>query len=224
MNKILALLAISMLLFSCTQSKFVAPKSYENSDLKRKYVQQVQGRFPEAFTSRQRIILQVMGKEYDFIGFLAVRGDSIRALAMNEFGGKIFDILSTGKQSKLLTNAAKLPAKPILDGVVGDLRLCFHPLPKSSFKLGLKVLKPVLTGIDDIGAMRLFEFPAEDRDTTHIQEILKERKLREVDIRFENGNPKTIEIVNHKWHYSMHITILDVKPEAPDAKLFEITP
>ncbi len=221
MNRFFALLLAILILSSCATSKYLPPKSYENPDLKRKYIKMVQGRFPAAFTSRQRIVLEVMGKEYDFVGFLAVEGDSIRALAMNEFGGKVFDILSRGKKSQLLVNLPKLPVKPVLDGVVGDLRLCFHPLPRSSFQLGLKDLEPVLTGIDEKGAMRLFEFSGKYWEIMHIYEILDGKKIREANLRFENGSPKYIEIVNHKWRYSMHITILDVKTEPLDPKLFE---
>ncbi len=221
MNRFFAILLAILMLTSCTTSKYLPPKSYENPDLKRKYIKMVQERFPATFTSRQRIVLEVMGKEYDFVGFLAVARDSIRALAMNEFGGKVFDILYTGGKSRLLINAAKLPVNPILDGVVGDLRLCFHPLPKSSFQLGLKDLQPVLTGIDENQAMRLFEFSGKDM---HIYEILDGRKIREANLNYENGVPKTIEIVNHKWHYSMHITILDVKTEKLDPRLFEAGP
>ncbi len=225
MNRILTLCFVFLALIACSNTRYLQPNPYENPDLKRRYIDVAENRFPASFTSQQRIVLSVGSKEYDFIGFLAVRGDSIRAVAMNEFGGKMFDLLDNGSTVSLLTNAPKLPENPIIEGVAGDLRLCFRALPASKYKLGLMGLEPVLTGVDSRGAVRLFEFSNQEKQTVHLIEVVKGEKIREANIRFKQDyrEPVQIEVVNHKWHYSMNIQVLKIEDTLPDEKLFENT-
>jgi hypothetical protein len=85
-------------------------------------IKKLDKQYPEVFTLSQRIILNVRGKQYDFLGQLMVEKDkAFRAIAFGEMGGLFLDILYKSSQTFIIGNPSSLPDKPLRLGVVKDI-------------------------------------------------------------------------------------------------------
>jgi hypothetical protein len=196
--------------------------------------QRLQDRYPGEFRLVQRIALRALGKQYDMIGYLVMKqnGD-LRAVAMGEMGGRVFDLALERGEPKIYKKPDKMPPRPLLDGVIGDLRHLFttprantgtlYPAAgNASVKLAVtqsdgKILEAVFTGATP-----------EIRRTLERGEWRIEREAEFSDYKtfsgFSRPIPARIKLVNHRWHYSMAIETLELHrgaaaaPPAAEAK------
>lgn len=84
---------------------------------------------PASYRMVHRVRLEVRGRSFDFIGYLAVRGESWRAVAYSELGGRLFDFLCLPPRREVLSAPQGLPRKPLREGVMSDLARVFAPGP-----------------------------------------------------------------------------------------------
>jgi hypothetical protein len=89
-------------------------------------------KFPGSFRMVQRVRLSVRGRGMDFIGYLAVSGDCLRALAMMEVGGVMFDLLGCAGKMTVLKNPGRVPPTPLKRGILRELACIFAPAPPAS--------------------------------------------------------------------------------------------
>ena len=93
--KYLHLISLVILIFNCTSPKIYTLNPIIDQNLIDKYTELLNNQYPDSFALTQRIILNVSGKQYDFIGQLTMnRGHAFRAVAFGEMGGQFIDILA----------------------------------------------------------------------------------------------------------------------------------
>lgn len=117
---ILLLFAVFTLLASCMPAEYVVP---EQSGDAPPVV------YPVEFRASHRIILQVNDKEYDFIGYMTKGDGKIRAIGFGEMGGKLFDLVVSEGGSEILLKPDGMGEKPLLDGVLEDIRYLYGGAP-----------------------------------------------------------------------------------------------
>ncbi|OGD11999.1 MAG: hypothetical protein A2Y86_01890 [Candidatus Aminicenantes bacterium RBG_13_62_12] len=89
-------------------------------------------RLPETYRMVHRIRLEVRGRSFDMIGYLAVRGGDWRAVAYSELGGRLFDFLCRPPRKEVLFAPKGLPHQPLREGVMNDLSRIFTSRPAPS--------------------------------------------------------------------------------------------
>ncbi|MBN1406159.1 MAG: hypothetical protein JW956_00130, partial [Calditrichaceae bacterium] len=114
-------LLIFTLLFlsgSCSSYKIITTSALNDPSIEKKYLDLLNTQYPDSFSITQRIILNIAGKQYDFIGQLTMnRNNAFRAVAFGEMGGQFIDLIAKGDSVSILANPTGLPEKPILQGV-----------------------------------------------------------------------------------------------------------
>jgi hypothetical protein len=191
--------------------------------------QRIQGRYPGVYRLVQRIALRAMGKQYDMIGYLVMRPDGdFRAVAMGEMGGRVFDLAVEHDEPKIKKKPDKMPPRPLLDGVIGDLcHLLIAP------QAGEGTLYPATDGAgvklavtQNNGKILEAIFAGERSEIRSTLERGKwriERRAEFSDYKtfdgFRQAIPTRIKLTNHRWHYSMEIQTLELHLGAAAAPL-----
>lgn len=172
--------------------------------------------YPEKFTMNQRIILTINGKEYDFIGFLAVDDSSgFRAMTFGEMGGKVFDLAFKNNMAEIIKKPENMPLRPIVEGVIGDIRhLFFQPAFKEALQLKDEEDKSFFIILRDTTEQTEYHYSA-GRELFHSKHVSENRIIREASYsdykKFPGWNkavPSRISLVNHQWNYSLDITLV----------------
>lgn len=83
--------------------------------------------WPESYRLVHRLRLDVRGRRYDLIGYLAVAGERWRAVALSELGTKVFDLLAGPGAYEVLQSPRGMPTGALLDGVMPELNALFAP-------------------------------------------------------------------------------------------------
>jgi hypothetical protein len=82
---------------------------------------------PPSYRMVQRVRLNARGRGLDFIGYLAVNGDRLRAVALMEVGGEVFDLLACAGRMSVLKNPGRVPQAALKGGVMRELSWIFAP-------------------------------------------------------------------------------------------------
>lgn len=174
--------------------------------------------YPAQFTMNHRIIITIDEKEYDFIGYLMVdRKKGFRAMAYGEMGGKVFDLALANGRGEILKAPERIPIKPIMEGVIGDIGHIYLPPDfEESFQVKDKEGKPFSIILRKGTKESQFNFS----DKKHLYEtrytegnrLVSETSYLDYKIYPGWGHavPSHIKVVNHRWHYSMEITLTKI--------------
>lgn len=197
-----------------------------------KYEKLIQCQYPDSFALTQRIILNVAGKQYDFIGQLTMaRGRAFRAVTFGEMGGQFIDILSTGDSISILANPAGLPEKPILSGVVEDIKQLFYynnieELNYSELTRGLVKISINTSENNQL----IYLINSKNKHILNLNYYSKDKHIRSAEFleykKYEGWSreiPSYIKLTNHRWHYSLEIRLLKFGTEYNSDKVFKIT-
>jgi hypothetical protein len=205
------------LLYSCASKKIIPGKSIIDPIVKSNYINLLNNQYPDSFAFTQRILLNVAGKQYDFIGQLTInRGVAYRAVAFGEMGGQFIELLARGDSISLLANPTNLPEKPILRGVAEDIKQLFYynkikNLNYSNLASGIvkisintseneQLIYLINPNNNEILNLNYFSGNILIRSA----EFLEYKKQNS----WERTTPSCIKLTNHRWHYSLEIRLL----------------
>ena len=219
-----------LLIQNCSPSGIPVGEPIDDPTLLERLVNKLDIQYPHTFSLSQRIILNVRGKQYDFLGQLMVeKGKAFRAIAFGEMGGLFLDILHKGSQTSILGNPSSLPEKPLKLGVARDILQIFdyQRSEKMLFKnnQGRIWIRQSITG-------EIFYEYFFDKDSGLLQDmyiiegnsIIKKIQFKNY-AEYEKAStplPSLIVVENKEWHYSMEIHLLTFKPEFDHKKAFEL--
>lgn len=159
----------------------------------------------DAYRLSQKITLTVGRSAYCFDGYLAVRKPGfLRASAFGEMGGRMFDFLVRPEGGQVLFQPGRIPSRPLLEGVVGDLRFLF-------------LAGDAVGSTDTDGRVALAqEFRA--------GRVEREARFGEYRPLFEGAGwsgPGRIVLKNFRWHYGLEMENLALNPAPPRGRVFE---
>lgn len=162
--------------------------------------------FPaDAFRLSQKLTLTVGRRSYCFNGYLAVRKPGLlRASGFGEMGGRLFDLLVRPEGAQILFKPGRMPTKPMLEGVVEDLRFLF------------------LEG-EAVG------YAGPDGHLALARQLRGGRVEREVHFSeyrplFDGATwsgPGRVLVQNFRWHYRLEIETLSLNLAPPGDRVFE---
>lgn len=204
-------------LSSCTVKLHLPEGEAFPEQLARKYLQRLDKQYPSSFQLTQRILLTVSDKEYDFIGSLTVKGDSVfRAVALGEMGGTFLDIQYDSGHVKILKNPGNMPAHPLNMGVGNDILHLFATSWKChDFESSLRgdLLYLQLNESQDRSTLLTFEqnnlIASEQKSGHRVLRRVQYSNFKKIK-EFNCPLPQRILIENKKWHYSMKIDLLKI--------------
>jgi hypothetical protein len=220
-----------LLIQNCSPSRIPVGEPIDDPTLLERLVNKLDIQYPHTFSLSQRIILNVRGKQYDFLGQLMVeKGKAFRAIAFGEMGGLFLDILHKDSQTSILGNPSSLPEKPLRLGVAKDILQIFdyQGSGASLFRTeqGENGITRSITG-------EIFYDYFFDKDSGLLQDmyviegssIIKKIQFKNYT-EYENVStplPSLIIVENLEWHYSMEIHLLTFKPDFDHNKAFQLT-
>ncbi|MBI4879584.1 MAG: DUF3261 domain-containing protein [Planctomycetes bacterium] len=83
---------------------------------------------PASFRMAHRVVIVAGERQFDCLGVLVMRrGAALRALAVGEMGGRLFDFLARGAEQRVLLRPEGMPEEPLCEGVLADLLHLFDP-------------------------------------------------------------------------------------------------
>ena len=194
---------------------------------KSEYIRSLTGMYPQNYSAVQRIVLQIRNRHYDFLGHLAMRrNDLFRATAFGEMGGKIFDLYVEEGRAELLENPMGMPVKPLVNGVVEDIKHVFDiSMSAKSYLTQSEDEVLSLVNLSDSGQFSEYYFQSEGRRLNFSRSVSGGRLVREVKYEayadfdgFANPLPKRIFLKNHRWRYELEIELLSISPTVKDIK------
>lgn len=206
----------------CSLQTYGPPLPAPNQTQKAGYIHSLNNLYPRTFSAVQRIVLQVRRRQYDFLGHLAKSQKAVfRVTALGDMGGKLFDLYAAEGSVEVIENPMNMPEKPLITGVVGDIRHIFDIEIKNEAYLvqGEKGIVAVVSpfGIDQF---HQYIFRADGRGITSSRTVIKGILVREVEygeyMDFEGFAfplPKMIQVKNFRWRYELEIELLNISPE-----------
>lgn len=220
------------LAFGCAGPRYLPGRAIEDRPRLDNLQAQLARTWPEQFELTQRVTLTVRGRRYDFLGFLVYRHDNIfRAIATGEMGGKAFDFYSDGRESRIVKKPDGMPARPLREGVMNDIRLLFgwthaeepRLVERDGGETGL-----IFSG----GPERITEYDfGPDGQLRRVLESDRGRLTHEADFKdfrvlpgWDAALPTRITLKNNRWHYGMAVEVLTIHPVKPDAELMKPRP
>lgn len=228
-SKYTYLFFLSLLIFYCKSKKNIILVPSTDQVQINKYVKLLNTQYPDSFALTQRIILDIVGKQYDFIGQLTMdRSNAFRAMVFGEMGGQFIDLLAKGDSISILANPTDLPEKPILQGVTNDIEQVF-------FYQNCTKLNTSDSSKDTIEIII-------DTPDGYSQYSIDKIKNRILNLKFYSGNklirsaefleykmqdmwdreiPTLIFLINHRWRYSLEVRLLQISNQYDKDKVFK---
>jgi hypothetical protein len=160
--------------------------------------------WPESFRLVHRIELDVRGRRMDFLGYLAVKGEMWRAIAVTELGGKVFEFLDAGDGPRVLVRPRSVPRGPLENGVMQDLALAFTPRPRAAQEAEEPVAPLSLRVYDDGGVV----------SETTIEAFTSIPG-------WPHPVPERLKIVNRSYGYSMTVGLIRMDLRPVDDSVFK---
>lgn len=175
--------------------------------------------YPETFTLNQRIILTIDDKEYDFIGYLATdRKSGFRAITFGEMGGKAFDFAFAEGKAEIFSKPEDMPVGPIAEGVIGDIRhTYFRPPFDEAFQVQEKDEKSRIIILRQATEQSEYHYSA-GKILVYSRQVSEMKLIREASYHdyktfpgWKKSLPSRIRVVNHRWNYTMDITLTRIR-------------
>ncbi len=230
-SKYLLKIFFILLIVSCVSNKFHSVSTVHDSLIEKKYVNLLNNQYPDSFSITQRIILNVAGKQYDFIGQLIMnRGNIFRAVTFGEMGGQFIDLLATRDRISILSNPTNLPEKPILQGVAEDIKQLFYYHSFSNLRssdLASNMVKVSINMSDDKQFIYLIN--SNNYQILNLNYFYRNKLIRSAEFMeykkyegWEREMPFSIKLTNHRWHYTLEIRLLKFNKQYNADKVFNI--
>lgn len=214
------ILATGMLLlsFGCGAPVYNLPRTIENPQLLEECLLNLDAIYPDRFKLVQRILLEVDGKQYDFIAYMKMsRGEGYHTLVMNEMGGKLFEFKRNKKEFQIIKQPNYVSQNPVLSGPMKDI------LHLYDFNTG----EPSLVKTDDDKTCLLFRygenrfseyfFKDDGKELVSSLEVASGKITREAKYYeyqqppgFSKNIAKHIILQNHQWRYTLDIRLLEI--------------
>ena len=149
---------------------------------------------PVSYRMVHHVRLEVRGRSYDFIGYLAVHGPNWRAVAFSELGGRLFDLLCRSHKKEVLFAPKGLSQKPLTEGVMNELDWIFahHQPPRLPAP---PLPPPIETSIHVLSFSRVDGWPS--------------------------PVPERMSIRNHRWGYTMEVRLLRIDLRPVESDIFQ---
>ena len=170
--------------------------------------------WPGSYRLVHRLRLDVRGRQYDLIGYLAVAGDRWRAVALSELGTKVFDLLAGPAAYEILQSPRGMPTGALLDGVMPELNSLFA---SSKPRIGLVPVSPLekATAPAPPAENPSAQSPVSvtlSRGGRVVSEIVL-RSFRSVE-GWPTPVPDKLKVTNRIWGYTIDIDLLrmDLRP------------
>jgi hypothetical protein len=177
---------------------------------------------PESYRMVHRVRLSVRGRSMDFIGYLAVNGPCLRAVALMEVGGEMFDLLACAGQMHVLKNPGRVPLTPLKRGIMRELACIFAPAAAEASVTGTG------RGAERLTVKVKGRIPNSSEETTAAEPVelelfQNERLFSQVEIssfRIMAGWPYPVPdrftLKNKRWGYELKVELLrlDMRPVA----------
>ena len=173
-------------------------------------------KLPGSYRMVHRVRLNVRGRSLDFIGYLAVSGDCLRAVALMEVGGEVFDLLVGADGMSVLKNPGRVPQAALRRGVMRELAWIFTPLASTAAETGAtreKIsIKAKGPGADAGGELLVFK---------------NGRLFSQVEITswqtiagWPHPFPGSFTLKNMHWGYEMTVELLRMDMRPVEKKVF----
>lgn len=223
--RILSLILLLLALNSCTNHAPVIPGSPLPASVGLELMHSWNSSIPDKHTLKQRIVLKLAGKQYDFNGIAAIeKPDRMRLLAVGELGGVFFDFLIDGEKSMILTKPASMPLAPLEKGVLEDIRLLYSDKTGicEAFELsGFTHL--VLTDGKEKHIAR-FDKSGQLLDSHSYRGSRLTRRMEFIYSALPGLTPQSfpvrISLKNYRYHYEMEIETVSAEPTRSASTLF----
>jgi hypothetical protein len=83
--------------------------------------------YPDSFRAQHQVTLTVAGRQAAFTGYLLVRQNTWRAIAMSEFGVTLFDLLSSPEKGRQALKTSGIPASYLTHQAADMIEVLFLP-------------------------------------------------------------------------------------------------
>ncbi len=232
-NRVLLILCIFSLgvtggVTGCMGTKYSVPVPALHAEGQRERMLKLLDIYPGEFRLFQHIIMKVNGKEYDFMGYLAVkRMKGFRAIAFGEMGGRIFDFIEKDGKREIAAKPGAMPSSPLLDGVMGDISHLYDTVQFEDAYPSMKrenTLSLVLRKWDNRFSEFIFSSSGGLMASMEAVDGRLVRMANYADYRLYQGwarpLPSRITLVNYRWHYELKIELLKMDSGPVDEQLF----
>ncbi len=204
----------------CATHRYEHADPLDNRELHATYLSAVRDRYPDSCRLTQRIVVHAGRRDFDMTGYLFMKPDgSLLALSLGDMGIEMFRFQCDAEQCEVITKPVSFPVDPLYDGVIGDIQHLFARAGQSrSYLVRRGHATPCLVLQYDDG--RLDEYQsADDCDfPARSLGVCGGKVVREVTYHSPMSYPgcshflpSRIVLRNHRWHYTMEITLLEVR-------------
>ncbi|MEJ2055934.1 MAG: hypothetical protein P8X42_18630 [Calditrichaceae bacterium] len=227
----LLLLALILLIQGCASKNLQYNNVRFHTGQYDKYTQFINKQYPDSFALTQRIILNAGGKQYDFIGQLAMhRGKAFRAAAFGEMGGLFIDILFKNDSLSVLANPTNMPENPISKGVAEDIRqiFCYNIYSEPEVAEADTNIVNIIFKAENNERL-IYSINKKTNQILKLETYSRDKQIRSVKFmefkkypELEWKIPSIIKLTNNRWHYSLEIYLLKFNTLYDANKVFKI--
>jgi len=171
--------------------------------------QAVDNLFPTRGTLVHKVRVDVGRRDLVLTGYLLLdREKGFQAVAVDEFGGKIFEFGSCLGKSEIRLTPAGIDHGLLLRGPVQDLILLY--LEPEELRVRRSIGGEILVSWVDDDMTMLCRAGRDGRRIEGCEETRGRHRIRSVSFLYDEGSliPSTITIVNDKLHYTMTAELL----------------
>ena len=207
-------------LAGCALPQYHPAERMNDPNLQALYQARIRGLEPGSYKLTQRVLLHVGHEDYDMTGYLFLKPDgSWLAVALGDMGMELFRFRFDGQHGEVLTMPDSFSMEPLLDGVIGDIQHLFGRRPESNTCLVQRRASAIgLVTHHDNDYLEEFRFPRGTECPGRSLGVSKGGIVREATYLDRPPRPGArcslahrIILNNHKWRYSLEITLLDVQ-------------
>lgn len=204
----------------CSMHRYEHADPLDNRDLQATCLSALRDRYPDSCRLTQRIVVHAGHKDFDMTGYLFMKPDgSLLALGLGDMGIELFRFQCDSEQCEVITKPGSFPVNPLYDGVIGDIQHLFaRGRQPRSYLVRRGDATPSLVLRYDDG--RLDEYQSVDDCDFPARSLgaIGGKVVREVTYHSPMSYPgcphllpSKIVLRNHRWHYTMEITLLEVR-------------
>jgi hypothetical protein len=225
MRRLMLHLLFASLIFAtgCSRMpKYKVPVMSGSQDAAQQTAGALRAMYPPSYRMAQRVVIKAYDREFDFIAYLlVVRGGALRVQFLGEMGGTVMDLGMEGNRGRIFKKPDAIPADRLLLGALGDMVFLFDPYADENAYLVNKDSKDktlVASPTDDVWFEYVYDGdkarPVTWRDARDGR-LMREAKVAEYSVvkgGWGQAVPTRIELVNHRFNYSIKVQVLALKP------------